>query len=159
MWWSLTSKSLAPSSKILHKLWQPFIPKTACLEYIQADIQDWLPDALKQHPSDNVAVVACHACGQLNDVTIDTCIQHQVPFAIMPCCHKKTKENEQMQHVAKLLGIEINHALDIFRMGRICQQGYNCRWTVNLEAKRVNPNCISHNILIGGLCCDCGTTS
>lgn len=51
----------------------------------QADIQK---ESFDDDISENSALVSIHACGQLTDRLIELALQHQKPFAVMPCCHK-----------------------------------------------------------------------
>jgi hypothetical protein len=88
--------------------------------------------------------MAGHACGQLTDFVIDACIEAQVDFAVMPCCHRDLRTANQMQIVAKSLGVSKSGLIDVARLGAIVARGFDCRWrTID---KTITPE---NRILVG----------
>lgn len=54
-------------------------------DYVEARLEQLVP-----HPSCLLASV--HACGILSDVLVATAAEHQMPLALVPCCHSRKRK-------------------------------------------------------------------
>lgn len=114
------------------------------------DLRDpnWLR-ALLEHegvsPLD-VIVVSCHACSVLTDELIRTCLEAQVSFAVMPCCHgEQGARGEMVRDLTQVLGVPRDITYDLMRLGVIdATPGYVARFkTIDAAITPMN------HILIG----------
>jgi hypothetical protein len=77
---------MPPSAELIHtsmiKQWPHLQDR---FDYVEARLEQLVP-----HPSCLLASV--HACGILSDVLVATAAQHQMPLALVPCCHSRKRK-------------------------------------------------------------------
>lgn len=101
--------------------------------HVPVDLRDptWLRGVLATHQvsSEDVAVVACHSCSVLADQLIQTCLEAEVSFALMPCCHgERGARGDTIKDGARQLGVPVDTAYDLMRLGAIdAAPGYVAR--------------------------------
>jgi len=76
---------MPPSAELIHNsMIQQWPHLEDRFDYVEARLEQLVP-----HPSCLLASV--HACGILSDVLVATAAEHQMPLALVPCCHSRKR--------------------------------------------------------------------
>jgi len=76
-------------------------------------------------------IISIHACAELADRVIDIGLNSNVPFAVMPCCHRSTGKKYDLQRPPdpRLLRYEDPaDYFDLVRRTHIEESGWTCYW-------------------------------
>jgi hypothetical protein len=74
---------MPPSATLIHSsMIQHFSNLESRVEYVEGRLEQLVP-----HPTCLLASV--HGCGILTDMLVATAAEHQVPLAVVPCCHSR----------------------------------------------------------------------
>jgi hypothetical protein len=80
-------------------------------------------------------VLAVHACGALTDRALDLALAARAPFAALPCCHSRRKQDD-----GGLIGwLPFDLAIDVTRVGRLRDAGYTV-WTSSIPEEITPKN-------------------
>jgi hypothetical protein len=93
--------------------------------------------------SNQILVVACHACQHLTDETLDIACSYGVHVAVMPCC-QKDPTGGSWKAVGKALGLDIAPLMDLLTCGKVMSSFSCCWWNNN------NNNCAADNSFLAG---------
>ena len=73
------------SAEIIHScMIQQFPHLASRFDYVESRLEQLIP-----HPS--CLLVSVHGCGILSDILVATAAKHQVPLALVPCCHSRKR--------------------------------------------------------------------
>jgi len=73
------------SAEIIHScMIQQFPHLVSRFDYVESRLEQLIP-----HPS--CLLVSIHGCGILSDILVATAAKHQVPLALVPCCHSRKR--------------------------------------------------------------------
>ena len=140
-----------PSSfATMRAAWLPSEGTAHCVEHRTTDLRDrgWLQRLLAQEhmePQD-CGIVGCHVCNRLSDELIDECLNANVEFCVLGCCHGGTsKQGRATKISAKELGVSLGMLVDTARYGVIAgRDGYIAK-IKTIDAKITPEN----RILVG----------
>src|SRR6056300_441048 len=77
---------MPPSAELIHEaMIQQWPHLNDRFDYVEARLEQLVP-----HQSCLLASV--HACGILSDMLISTAAKHQIPIALVPCCHSRKRK-------------------------------------------------------------------
>ena len=77
---------MPPSAEIIHtNMIQQWPHLNERFDYVEARLEQLVP-----HKSCLLASV--HACGILSDILVATAAEHQMPLAVVPCCHSRKRK-------------------------------------------------------------------
>ncbi|HLC81008.1 MAG TPA: methyltransferase [Candidatus Nanoarchaeia archaeon] len=81
---NLTNKS----RRLREKIKECFPELESRNKFVKTDLtSSWLEE--EEEGGRKSLAIAIHACGNLSDIFIKNCTARRIPFAIVPCCHKK----------------------------------------------------------------------
>lgn len=100
---------------------------------IDLDYPDFFVGKLAEfEPPDGerIAVIGVHCCGSFTDELIDFAINHQFPFAVMPCCH--VFKDPLLLQLAQYLNLDKekdkSNLIDGIRLQYVRTKNYDVRW-------------------------------
>ena len=99
-------------------------------------------------------IVGCHVCNRLSDELIDECLNANVEFCVLGCCHGGTsKQGRATKISAKELGVSLGMLVDTARYGVIAgRDGYIAK------IKTIDAKITPENRILVGLYDDSGTS-
>jgi hypothetical protein len=140
-----------PSSfATMRAAWLPTEGTAHCVEHRTIDLRDrgWLQRLLVQEhmAPQECGIIGCHVCNRLSDELIDECMNANVEFCVLGCCHGDTsKQGRATKISAKELGVSLGMLVDTARYGVIAgRDGYMAK-IKTIDAKITPEN----RILVG----------
>ena len=95
----------------------PWAPKK--LKYVERSIRGFTPSL-------SSGLVGVHACGGRTDSCLNMAVEHQLPIAVMPCCHAFVKYGGRSLPFHRCVSPDL--AIDIDRSYRLRDAGFSVKW-------------------------------